>query len=358
VTLAERGPAPPPRRSNHAKGVASPDIDPCPPFLDGRPSPEPGEPGEPSQGLALATISRRNAVDSFIVTYSSTTYRLLISTPGDIPAKDIAAASEAINRWNAIYGQQFGAVVVPTHWKLHSAAAHGDRPQASLNTQLVEHADIVVALFWHRLGSPTGEEVSGTVEEINTAHKNGAYVAILRCDRDLPHNADLEQVAGLRRFYEQVASSSLMLGYGDEADLARHVDTILMAAVSRDSARAEAAAERQQAGAEVWPRVESSERLKTDSRGRVKSERQWQLVLANTGTEPARNVQHRLEPEAEGDDLPLQQDDDRLLETLAPRGEASYGLFMHMGVAPQARCVVTWEDSAGSHQHSATLRFF
>lgn len=105
-------------------------------------------------------------------------YRLLISSPSDIAGDDLAAVKEAINRWNVIYGQQFGAVVVPVHWQLHSAAEHGIRPQASLNAQLVENVDIVVALFWHRLGSPTGGEESGTAEEISKAHADGAYVAI------------------------------------------------------------------------------------------------------------------------------------------------------------------------------------
>lgn len=292
------------------------------------------------------------------MTYSSTAYRLLISAPGDVPVEDVTIVNETVSRWNAIYGQQFGAVVVPTHWKLHSAAEHGGRPQASLNAQLVETADILVALFWHRLGSSTGEAASGTIEEIEKAHSNGAYVAILRCARDFPQSADPEQIQKLRAFYEDVEPRSLMLGYGDDAELAHHVDAILNRAVTRDNTRAETAAETPRAGAEVWPRIESSEHVKTDSKGRVKTSRRWQLVLANTGTEPACKVRYRLEAESEGDDLPLDQNDDRELEVLAPAGEASYGLILHMGVAPQVRCIVTWEDTTGEHENRATLRFF
>ena len=46
------------------------------------------------------------------------------------------------------------------------------------------------------------------------------------------------------------------------------------------------------------------------------------------------------------------------LETLAPKSDARYGLFLHMGVAAQVRCVVSWEDAGGEHENSATLRFF
>lgn len=74
-----------------------------------------------------------------------------------------------------------------------------------LNDQLVGTADIVVALFWHRLGSPTGEAESGTVEEIEEAHDNGAYVAILRCVRDYPGDAlDTDQLKQLDAFLSRV----------------------------------------------------------------------------------------------------------------------------------------------------------
>lgn len=70
------------------------------------------------------------------------------------------------------------------------------------------------------------------------------------------------------------------------------------------------------------------------------------------------DVRHRLEEEDSGDALPLELDESRELEVLAPGGEASYTLVMHMGIAGQARCVVSWEDSSGEHQNVATLRFF
>jgi hypothetical protein len=299
------------------------------------------------------------------MTYSCTASRLVVSRPGDIPVEDIAAVTESVNRWNAIYGPQFGAVVVPLDWQQHSTAEHGRRPQASLNAQLVEQADILIALFWHRFGSPTGEADSGTIEEIQEAHKNGAYVGILRCTRDFPQaDSDLEQIARLREFFADTRTNSLILDYGEASELSRHVDAILNRAVTGGSARAEASvggagAER---GADVWPRIESSEQVRTDSRGRVNTSRRWQLVLSNTGTEPARDVRYRLEAENPGDQLPVEleggEGERRGLEVLAPEGEAAYGLVLHMGVVPQFRCVVRWSDSHGEHENRATLRVF
>jgi hypothetical protein len=82
--------------------------------------------------------------------------------------------------------------------------------------------------------------------------------------------------------------------------------------------------------------------------------------LANAGQEPALDVRYRFETESEADQLPVTVDGDdvRALEVLAPGGEASYPLIIHMGVASQARCIVTWEDAAGQHENRATLRFY
>ena len=69
--------------------------------------------------------------------------------------------TRAVERWNALYGVGSATVIIPTTWVEHSAARYGDRPQSVLNEQLVDTADIVIAIFWNRLGSPTGEAESG-----------------------------------------------------------------------------------------------------------------------------------------------------------------------------------------------------
>lgn len=291
--------------------------------------------------------------------YSATAYRLLVSAPGDLPDEDITACMDAVARWNAIYGEQFGVVVVPKHWKQHSAAEYGTRPRVSLNEQLVESADLVIALFWHRLGSWTGEAESGTIEEIERAHERGAYVAILRSRRDIsPDALDPEQLERLRQFYDRIQGDALILDYSDAGELAQHVDTIINRTVSTSQARAEAASEAPVAGAQVWPRIERSQRVKTTA-GPPRGETHWELVLSNTGTEPARNVRWRLEHEDyDSGELPQELGEHRDLENLTPGGEAAYTLIMFMGVTEQARCIVNWEDSRGEQESFATLRFF
>jgi hypothetical protein len=177
----------------------------------------------------------------------------------------------------------------------------------------------------------------------------------------LPPSVDTAQLEQLRAFFEEIRGDSLYLTYDTEAVLARHVDLLLTQLVTRDQVRAAEAVDRggmPASSAEVWPRIESTDSVKTDSKGRVRTDRRWSLVLANLGDLPARDVQFRLEPEADGEELPSVLDGERSLEVLAPGAEARYVLILFFGVTHQARCVVSWTDESGVHEHVATLRFF
>jgi hypothetical protein len=258
----------------------------------------------------------------------------------------------AILRWNASYGPSFGSVVVPVSWRENAAARYGSHPQATLNEQLVDRADVVIALFWSRIGTPTPTAASGTVEEIERSHAAGAYVGVLRCMRPLPSDVDTDQLGGLRAYLRDASSRSLNLEYSDTDTLGRHVEAILNQSLSRFQAKAESSVE-QAAVAEVWPRIERDQHF---SRGRT--ETRYRLVLVNTGSEPARDVRHQLEAEETGGVPPLELGEASSLESLAPTGDASYTLVLTAATTGQCRCRVTWTDSRGQHERVATLRLF
>jgi hypothetical protein len=75
--------------------------------------------------------------------------------------------------WNAVHSRDRCIVLQPVMWETHSSPAMGDRAQAIINRQILRDADLLVAIFWTRLGTPTGEAASGTVEEIEEHLKAG-----------------------------------------------------------------------------------------------------------------------------------------------------------------------------------------
>lgn len=290
----------------------------------------------------------------------ATVYRLLISAPGDVPDDDTAEVTRAIERWNVLYGLGSAAIVVPTTWVEHSAARFGDRPQSVLNEQLVDTADIVIAIFWNRLGSPTGEAESGTVEEIVRAHERGAYVGILRCERPVKESEiDPDQLQRLRDYFESIKGEALYLGYDDQAGLARHVEAILNQAVARGSAQGHAALGTPASGALVRPRVDIERYQEIDSKGRTRNRTRWRLVLVNEGSELARDVSFDLDPavDEEGFDAPTVFDQGPPIEALAPGRAIGFAAQPLGGSSSQARCTVRWSDSAGAHEETTTVGF-
>jgi hypothetical protein len=265
-----------------------------------------------------------------------------------------------MNRWNGIYGEVFGTAVLPISWGEHAAAEFGEAPQDVLNKQLVDKCDGCIAVFANRLGTPTATADSGTAEEIQRLADSGKYVAVLRCERPANmRHVDLDQAKSLNEYLRKIKSNSLVFAYSTEADLMRHVDSILTNAVSRDRARAEVQLQApivvaSAKLAEVWPRVDARERLT-----RSGSSRDWWLVLHNTGNGPARDVRFRTETPLHGDNWDILREssgDEPDIPMLAPNGEMAFPIGASMGSAVQVNCIVTWIDDRGPQENRATLR--
>lgn len=130
---------------------------------------------------------------------------------------------DQINDWNISTGRRQGVALLPWLYERSSVPSLGGRPQAIINSQAVDHADVVIAFFDSRLGSATGVDVSGTAEEIRRAHEAGKPVHVYFSNEPIPRDADLEQQAALREFRSELEEIGLLGDYDDPADLAGQV---------------------------------------------------------------------------------------------------------------------------------------
>lgn len=336
--------------------------------------------GIPRRPLEVrVALQTHNVAQEVGMAYSALVRRLLISCPGDIPTGDLAIVQEAIIRWNGVYGESFGAVVLPIYWRTHAAAEFkfGSFPQDILDKQLVDQCDICIVLFANRLGTPTAAAESGTAEEIERLGKSGRYVGILRSRRPVqPDSIDFEQARNLEDYLARITNNALVLGYASDAELSQRVDTILASAIARDQGRADlqlqqTSTQRAIRVAEVWPRIESSERTSPPGKGALHSPdsgpeqypeiigRNWRLVLSNTGDAPARDVRVRIEPSnTAGESWTIHggsADSKPEIEVLAPHNDVKFPIFPN-GRTPQVRCIVRWTDDRGEQENTATLR--
>ncbi len=150
--------------------------------------------------------------------FNASCITLMIASPSDVVQERVIARDVA-NEWNAIHARTRLQVLLPVGWETHAIPAMGDRPQALINEQLLKDADILVAVFWTRLGSSTGKAPSGTVEEIEE-HIASCKPVMIYFSRTLVtrDSVDAEQYAALTEFRKSLQSRGLYQEFDNAAD--------------------------------------------------------------------------------------------------------------------------------------------
>ena len=125
--------------------------------------------------------------------------RIALCGPSDVE-DEIGIAKRVICALSA--GELDGREILlqPLHWRENSSPDLSHRPQAILNRQIVDKADIVVAVFWNRFGTSTGVYDSGTEEEIKRAHTLAKRVMVYFSKRFKTGPMDTVQLSNLDTF--------------------------------------------------------------------------------------------------------------------------------------------------------------
>lgn len=151
----------------------------------------------------------------------------MIASPGDVE-QERRIAREVIHDWNDLHSEQSGIVLLPISWETHSSPEMGEHPQAIINKQVLKDADLLVGIFWTRLGTPTGEAESGTVEEIQEHIKADKPAMIYFSKKPVElDSVDQDQYQKLKAFKESTQETGLYHEYNSlghfKEDLYRHL---------------------------------------------------------------------------------------------------------------------------------------
>ena len=118
--------------------------------------------------------------------HNITMFDLLLSCPGDAYKECYPAVRKAIEIINADPQINNSISVSLKHWSTSSYPQSGGQAQKLLNSQIVKPADIAIAIFWTRFGTPTDDYNSGTEEEIDLLIKNKRQVFLYFLDKPIP----------------------------------------------------------------------------------------------------------------------------------------------------------------------------
>lgn len=132
--------------------------------------------------------------------YDAKVLPVMIASPSDVQDEREIVRRE-LAEWNTIYSKPQAAVLLPIGWETHSSPELAGRPQEIINERLLKDADLLVGIFWTRVGSHTGKAISGSVEEIEKHLETGKPVLLYFSEAPVhPASVVKEQFEALQEF--------------------------------------------------------------------------------------------------------------------------------------------------------------
>jgi hypothetical protein len=148
------------------------------------------------------------------MSYGATVFNVMTATPGDVQ-EERTIIREVLHEWNATHSKASQVVLMPIAWDTHAAPSMGERPQEIINKQILRDCDVLVAVFWTRIGTDTGKAPSGTVEEIREHLAEGKPAMLYFSNTPIkPGSVESAQYEALRAFKKQCQSQGLIEEYG------------------------------------------------------------------------------------------------------------------------------------------------
>lgn len=183
----------------------------------------------------LRPITKLGILNSHaIMSYPATVFKVMIASPGDVAAER-AIMRELLSEWNSVHADRARTVLLPVGWETHSVPEMGDRPQSIINKQILNDCDLLVGVFWTRIGTATGNFASGTVEEIEEHIKTGKPAMLYFSAAPVAlDSVEADQYEQLKAFKKSCQSRGLYESYSDLNDFRTKLYRQLQLKLNRD----------------------------------------------------------------------------------------------------------------------------
>lgn len=273
--------------------------------------------------------------------FSAHVLRVLIASPGDTK-EEREAVERSLHGWNASRAEREQVILLPARWETDAVPRLGGSGQSVINDQLVDRADLIIALFDSRLGKATEDAVSGTAEEIQRANDAGKPVHVYFSQEPLPRDVDAKQLAALRKFQASLESQGLLGTYANPEDLAFQVRSAVEHDLEHLSLGAVAPRRSTEDHAVLRATYEFEREPETDKQGRTKYRtRRTRIRVTNHGAVTAEKVCIALEPLGDRD-APMLHDADVQPDIIAT-SHYDYPVITYAG-SGNVNVVLTWRE--------------
>lgn len=150
--------------------------------------------------------------------YQATIIPVMIASPGDV-AEERDVIRGVIHDWNDVNAEHTNTLLSAVGWDTHSSPELGARAQDLINTRVLRNCDLLIGVFWTRLGTPTGNSPSGTVEEIEEHIQAGKPAMIYFSSKPVaPESIDSAQYAKVKEFQSKLKDLGIIETYSNIQD--------------------------------------------------------------------------------------------------------------------------------------------
>jgi hypothetical protein len=297
------------------------------------------------------------------MTFIATVVRVFIASPSDTTAAR-SLLRDVIQDWNSLHAEGTGVMLLPIMWERDATPEIGTRPQEIVNKQLVANSDMLIGVFWTRLGTPTGKAESGTVEEIEQFIRDGRRAIIYFSQEPVvPESIDFREYERLNQFRRGLQERGLLDGYQTPEELWRKLSAALTRVIWEDFKVQPQGGPSAKSGpgAQLVVRIEyysTTHRMVSAPvpgepiKDNVYSDLTPILVIKNAGTASAEDLTFRFE--SESGNPPGISGNDEVVRRLPPKGSLSYGISN--AEARQFDIVMNWTEEGRQRSETQTLR--
>ncbi|MGC2652490.1 MAG: hypothetical protein WA317_02540 [Mycobacterium sp.] len=277
--------------------------------------------------------------------YPANVVHVFIASPSDV-ALERQALREAIWEFNDEHTTDTGVVLLPRLWEKNGTPHIGAPPQAILDDQIVDSSDIVIGIFWTRIGQLLDDGKHATVHELERFVNAGKPALLYFSNTPVaPDSLDPKQYRAVQEFKKEIGKRSLYREYSGVAELVNHARRDLLVTVRRHF----------KLPVEVGPRA--PQRTANVSARVERRGRDAYLIVENRGPGDARGVTVAWVSESieEGFEAPWTHDMEGPISMLTEGSRFEFSILLHSGTPDRADLRIRWEDDDGPHEKVQTL---
>lgn len=136
-------------------------------------------------------------------------YDIVLSCPTDVQ-HEREVIENVLKDFNKTIGVGLGITLNLKHWTTDSYSQSGGTAQSLLNDQFINDSDMIICIFWGRMGTPTEDYESGTAEEMLKAISDGKQVFLYFSNISIaPDKTDTSQLEQVKSFEKKIQALGL-----------------------------------------------------------------------------------------------------------------------------------------------------